>query len=142
MPTPKTEAKPATKSEKKATLEEFRVAVRYLLTTDYGMPELIADEVLLADEQYLRESHGDGDVSVSDVADELAFKPHKNRAWVKIEDGQLIVDVNDQVKSILDRLAGTGLYGDSPAQVAVSLLCRGIETVLPVLPLAAANKHR
>lgn len=138
-------AKTESKSQKKATLEDFRAAVRYLLLNDYGMPELVADEVLQADAQYVQsayEESGLKDTAITDVADELAIKPPENREWVRVNDGQLIVAVNDSIGDLLKRLANTGLYGDSVEDVAATLLCRGIEAVLPVLPLAATPVRR
>ncbi|AVA38248.1 hypothetical protein [Cupriavidus metallidurans] len=140
MPT----AKAALKSQK-PTLDEFRAAVRYLLVNDYGMPELVADETLNIDAQYVQNAYDESglkDSSISDVADELAIKPRENREWVKVDSGQLIVTINDSVDGLLKRLANTGLYGDSIPDVAAAMLRRGIEAVLPALSLDATSVRR
>ncbi len=140
MPT----AKAALKSQK-ATFDEFRAAVRYLLVNDYGMPELVADETLNIDTQYVQNSYeesGRNESSISDVADELAIKPRENREWVRVDSGQLIVTINDRIEDLLKRLANTGLYGDSISDVAATMLRRGIEAVLPALPLDATSVRR
>jgi len=126
-------------------MEEFRVAVKYLLLNEYGMPELVANEMLLADAQYVQNAFdecGLKDSSISDVAEELSIKPRANREWVKVDEGQLIVTVNNRIDDLLKRIANTGLYGDTVADVVVTLLCRGIEAVLPVLPLAVTPVRR
>lgn len=140
MPT----AKAALKSQK-ATLDEFRAAVRYLLVNDYGMPELVADETLNIDAQYVQNSYEEScpnDSSISDVADELAIKPREKREWVRVDSGQLVVTINDRIEALLKRLANTGLYGDSIPDVAATMLCRGIEAVLPALSLDATSARR
>ncbi|WP_321820829.1 MULTISPECIES: hypothetical protein [unclassified Burkholderia] len=129
-------------SSNPATLADFRAAVRYLLLNEHGMPELVADEVLEADAQYVQsafEESGVRDTAVSEIATELAIAPRNDRQWVKVEDGQLVVTVNERVTDLLKRLADTGLYGDSIACVAATLLCRGIEAVLPVLSVTASR---
>jgi len=139
---------PTTKTVPKSpvvTVAEFRAAVRFMLVNEHGMPELVADEVLENDAKYVQDSfqeNGENRSSVADVANELAIKPSKNREWVKVDAGQMVLTVDSRVEELLTNLMSTGLDGDSLADVAATLLCRGIETVLPVLPLATPVMRR
>jgi hypothetical protein len=117
------------------TLDEYRASVRYLLVTDFGMPELVADEVLAAEQRYIRQAFGDGGASRKDgrdVADELEMKPSENPAWVRVGENALVLEVNDAIAGYLDNLVKVGLYGQTPSDVAYTMLCRGIETLLTV----------
>ncbi|WP_425953000.1 hypothetical protein [Ralstonia pseudosolanacearum] len=129
----------------KTTIEDFRAAVRFLLVNDHGMPDLVADDVLLADENYVQEAFEEGGkngATVAAVAEELSIKPRENREWIKVDDGQLVVTISTRADELLNRLLSTGLYGNTVADVAAAMLCRGIEAVLPVLPHASPPLRR
>lgn len=122
-------------AESAVTFDEFRASVRYLLVNDHGMPELVADEALESDDRYVRDSYGDGGLKrkqAIEVADELAIKPGGNSSWVRIADGTIVVEVNERVENYLKNLVGVGLYGQTPSDVAYTMLCRGIESLLSV----------
>lgn len=133
----------ATKSEVKAVkpasetsaFDEFRAGVRYLLVHDQGMPELVADDILNGETEYLEEafqSGSDRKVRLQEIADELAFRPRTNSEWIRLQKGQMIVNLNSQVREVVETIATTGLYGTSAEDVAVTLLSRGVEAVMPV----------
>ena len=117
---------------RKSTLEQYREGVRHLLIQEHGMPEIVADEVLDTDATYIRDSFNDASL-IAEVALELSIKPSRDRVWVKLDPAELIVTANTPVAELLKRLLKTGLYGDSVAEVANTMLRRGIEATMQVL---------
>lgn len=138
----KPEPKPSKKTDDLATFDEFRAGVSYLLVHDHGMPEIVARDVLEGEAEYLEQAFQDGadrKLLLTEVAEELAFKPRSDRGWIRKDEDHLLLEVNEIVRALLDRIAKTGLYGGNPEEVAQALLCRGIETVLPVAQSLDAN---
>ena len=131
----KPEPKPSKKTDDLATFDEFRAGVSYLLVHDHGMPEIVARDVLEGEAEYLEQAFQEGadrKSLLTEVAEELAFKPRSGGGWIRTDEDHLLLEVNERVRVLLDRIAKTGLYGGTPEEVARALLCRGIETVLPV----------
>ncbi|HBD37907.1 hypothetical protein ACUXQ2_006248 [Cupriavidus metallidurans] len=131
----KPEAKSVKKAGDLATFDEFRAGVSYLLVHDHGMPEVVARDVLEGETEYLQQAFQDGTDRrplLTEVAEELAFKPRSGGGWIRTDEDHLLLEVNERVRVLLDGIAKTGLYGGTPEEVAQALLCRGIETVLPV----------
>lgn len=138
----KPEAKSAKKTGDLATFDEFREGVSYLLVHDHGMPEIVAKEVLEGEAEYLEQAFKEGTdrkLLLTEVAQELAFKPRSGGGWIRTDEEHLLLKVHGRVRMLLDRIAKTGLYGGAPEEVAQALLCRGIETVLPVAQNLDAN---
>lgn len=130
-----------TTKKQQATFEQFLEAVRYLLVNEKGMPELVADEIMAADDGYLREAFGEVDATgkmAMEAADELVIRPRKSGEWVRLDDEQMLLTVNKKVRAHIESIGKFGLYGDSDEEVAATLLCRGIECVLPL----AGQVHR
>ncbi len=116
----------------KATpLDEYIAAVRHLLTTEHGTPVLVADELLTIDSSYVEQAHRGG-AMVTEVADELAIKPRQGASWVRLDPGQIVLSINDQVRAYLQGLLALGLFGETIEDAAAALLCRGIEGALPL----------
>jgi hypothetical protein len=82
------------------SLEDFRTAVRYLLVNEHGISGLVADQVLEADAQHVRDAYNErreSALATVEVADELAIKLHQrtamsqddlNNIWVRICAGE------------------------------------------------------
>lgn len=124
---------PRAEAAKPATLEEFQSAIRFLLVNEHGMPELVADDLMKIDEAYVQNAFADvseRETLVMEVATELTVRPKKGLTWVRVNDGQLVLDINEPMQGYLNQLVEAGLYGDTAAEVARSMLCRGIEVVL------------
>ncbi|KKI36144.1 hypothetical protein VI03_25590 [Burkholderia vietnamiensis] len=97
------------------------------------MPELVADDLMKIDEAYVQNAFADlseRETLVMEVATELTVRPKKGLTWVRVNDGQLVLDINEPMQAYLNQLVEAGLYGDTAAEVARSMLCRGIEVVL------------
>lgn len=125
-----------------ATIEQFLEAVRYLLINDKGMPELVADEVMLADDGYLREAFGERNATgaaAMEAADELVIRPRKAGEWVCLGEDQMLLTVDKRVRAHIASIGRVGLHGESNEEVAVAMLSRGIECVLPLA--AHAQRH-
>ena len=138
-------ARPTSKTSDVATFEDFRGGVSYLLVHEHGMPEIVARDVLEAEADYLEKSFqeaGDRRVMVTEVAEELACEPRRNVEWIRKAKGDMILSLNDKVRELLESIATTGLYGGTPEDVAQVLLCRGVETVLPVAQGLSAIARR
>jgi hypothetical protein len=119
------------------TLEEFREAVKYLLINEHGMPPLAADDVLTIDSDYIANAFaepGDRVAVVAEVVSELVSDGESKSGWVRSDGNTVVVEMNRQIKEHVDKLVDTGLYGEDPSEVARTMMCRGIEGVLPSLP--------
>jgi transcriptional regulator with XRE-family HTH domain len=138
---------------KPATFAQYREAVRFLLVNDVGTPELVADALLEADENFLRgafeERRG---LTLLDVVDELRVRPSAACSWVQLEKGQVIVDptaddhvilrFSSKLGALLDSVVQTGLYGETKEAVVDGLVRRGIEAVLPMVTALATPARR
>jgi hypothetical protein len=120
-----------------ATLDEFRGAVKYLLIHQHGMPELAANDVLTIDADYIAKAFadpGNRTAIVAEVALELVGDGETKSGWVRRDGDAAVIDMNRQIKAHVDKLANTGLYGNDANEVALTMMCRGIESVLSTLP--------
>ena len=127
-----------------STLDDFRAAVRYLLINDHGMPDLVADAAIAVDDDYVQRAYANrsGDRRlVMEVAGELAIKPRDHASWVRVGEGQIVVSLNDNVQAYLKSLVEVGLYGQTPEDVAHTMLCRGIEGLLSVAKAASPTRR-
>ena len=128
------------------SVEEFREAVKYVLMTDHGMPQLIADEILDDDPEFLERHRQTYHESIGDVgavvraAHGFRFEPPKGLKWVALEKGQCVADedqivlnANGAVGKYLDSLVTLGLHGNTRNAVASAMLAKGIETVFPLI---------
>ena len=125
------------------SLEEFRAAVKYVLTHDHGMPELYADELLDCEPEFVEQRRlvcRTGDNAIAQAADDLVFEPPKGRKWISLEKGQrlaeagqVVLDAEGSVGRYLDSLVALGLHGTNRDAVASSMLSKGIETVFPLI---------
>lgn len=125
--------KPSTEAAKPATLEEFQSAIRFLLINEHGMPELVADDLMKIDEDYVQNAFadpGERETLVMEVATELTVRPKEGLKWVHVSHDQLVLDINGPMQAYLEQLVEVGLYGDTVAQVARAMLSRGVEVVL------------
>lgn len=123
--------------------EEFRSAVKYYLVNDLGMPELVAEEVLCADADFVerqRNKFSADNQIIINTADSLAFEPSKGVKWVQLEEGerkasetQVIIDADGSIRKYLDCLVTLGLHGQCRDSVAKAMLARGIESVFSLI---------
>lgn len=132
------QAKPADESPTPATYEEYVAAVKFVLMTAHRTPELVANELLAADEPYLKASweryQANPDI-ILEVAAEISLDPDEDEPSERAQDTRctLAIPVTEPVHALLARLAKAGLYGDTETEVARAMITRGIEAVLPVL---------
>lgn len=120
------------------TYEEYVAAVKFVLMTAHRTPELVANELLAADEPYLKaswEKYQDNPSILLEVAAEISLDPDAEEPSAGAQDahGTLAIAVPEPVHALLERLTRTGLYGATEAEVARAMITRGIEAVLPVL---------
>lgn len=131
-------------------LEEFRSAVKWILVNDHGMPELVAEEILSADADFLKRKHetfhADADM-IAKTAEAFAYEPPAGVTWIRLEKGvrtagedQVVIDVGGELERYLGRLVALGLYGEDRDAVAKAMLARGIEAVFPLLHGKIASK--
>jgi hypothetical protein len=136
----------STKAERPAaaTLDEFRDAVKYVLINTHGMPELAANDVLVMDADYIEKAFaepGDREAVVAEVASELMSDGLSRSQWVRVSGDTVVVEMSKQVTAYVDSLLTTGLYGEDASAVVFTMMCRGIESVLPILPNLARVSH-
>ena len=123
-----------------ATLGEFQESIRWLLVNEHGMPELVVQEVMDGDLDYIsnvfNECHA-GSASctnpVGEVAEQLVITPRNDGSWVKLEQDMIVLNLEGKVSTLLTLAVKSGLYGDTKAEAADALLRRGIEVALPVI---------
>lgn len=125
------------------TFDEFREAVKYILLNDHGMPDLVAEEILSADVEFLETNHGlfsKLDNAVAKTANSFAFEPATGITWVQLQTGmrtankdQVVIDVGGEMGCYLEHLVQLGLHGASRDAVARIMLARGIESVFPLI---------
>lgn len=125
------------------TLDEFKVAVKYVLMNRYGAPELVADALLADDPDYVSAGFDDVETEpevVLAIAEELTVKPKPGQEWVLRDAAAIIVPSNAAIDSHLARLAELGMYGEDAEEVARQMIVRGLECVLPIV--AATTSRR
>lgn len=125
-----------------ASFEDYRAAIKHLLIVEHGAPELVADDLILADDGYLRASWNNK-TPLLEVADEIALKPNEDQVWVKIGNDKSVIKISAETCTYLEEIAELGLYGETRDEVARAMIARGLESVLPLAAAATAiRKHR
>jgi len=125
------------------TLDEFKIAVKYVLMNRHGAPEMVADALLADEAEYIKAGFADLEAEpdvVIKVAEELTFKPAPGQEWVRRDAAAIMVPSNEAIDGHLARLAELGMYGEHPDEVARHMIVRGLECVLPIV--AAATSRR
>lgn len=125
---------------KDTTFEAFIEGVRHVLITDRGTPETVATEMIDAEINFLRNKWKAGR-GIIESAEAIAFEPETGVKWIKLNDGErvaekydLCIDGSGQLGKYIDQLVSLGLHGHTRDEVARTMLARGIESVIPLLP--------
>ncbi|MBV7542005.1 hypothetical protein [Acidovorax sp. sic0104] len=140
-PTTNTKAKSKkTATPSTASLEEFNSGVLYALVSLHGMPKLVAQELVVADREFLASRFERGDLSVLEAADELSVKPGTAAGWVQIDEDALVLNFDGEVERLLKQALDTGLFGANRREVVDAMVRRGVEAVLPVLSACTGNR--
>lgn len=140
----KRQASPAEEERSVGTFDDFRSAVKFVLMREHSTPEMLADEILTIDAEYLQAafeevSKKSDELKISDVAEELAVRPRRGVRWIRVEEDSVVVGTSKQLDEYLDNLVASGLFGDDRNEVAHAMLCRGVESVIS---LASGSKRR
>lgn len=133
-----TESKLSAEVKRITTFEEFRVAVKYLLMHEHSMPELIAEEFLVADSVFMNtrfSQYGIGIGTMAETAESLVVTSDRGVNWIRLEEGDrqvsgnhAVIEINDQLNNYFEKLLELGLFGKNYDEVALAMVARGIES--------------
>lgn len=122
----------AVSAEAGKSFTEFCDAIKHVLINSHGTPPLVAEAVIAADHEFLREDYSSWEEKpevILDVAKELVLQPRsKQRSWVSLDENSVVIPLNKSVKQLLEAFATTGLYGETIEEVARVMITKGIES--------------
>lgn len=120
--------------------EEFLKAVKYCMVNEHNIPEIVADEFFCLDKNYFNDqyerylkSDPSENTFILELVDDYAPKPNEKSQWREIGVDEVVLTIDDKLNRWIDEAHATGLYGEDRADTIMRLLCRGVESVMPIL---------